>query len=138
MAQLKKSAVTLRIIGDDLVPEEITKLLGIAPTHARKKGEKWAGPKTGRVIIAKFGTWQLRAADHEPENVDAQIQEILSQTTGDLAVWRSITEKQRVDLFCSLFMAETNEGLAISPRSLTALTERGIELSLDIYAPTDD
>jgi len=70
--------------------------------------------------------------------LDGQINEILSRMTADLAVWRSITEKYRADLFCGLFMGVSNEGLSISSQPLAALGMRGIELSLDIYAGQDD
>lgn len=79
MAHVQRSVVTLRIGGDDLVPEEITKLLGAQPTATQTKGDKIVGRKTGRVRIAKMGMWRLHAKDREPEGMDAQTQEILSQ-----------------------------------------------------------
>jgi hypothetical protein len=82
--------------------------------------------------------WQLCAADREPEDMDGQIHEILSQGTGDLSIWQSIAAKYDVDLFCGLFMRVGNEGLTISPASLEALGVRCIELGLDIYGPDDD
>jgi hypothetical protein len=138
MAQLQKSAVTLRIMGDDLIPDEITKLLGASPTHAETKGDRIVGKKTGHVRIAKAGMWRLCASDCEPENMDGQIEGILSQMTGDLTVWQSITKKYHADLFCGLFMRGSNEGLTISSQSLAALGARGIEMGLDIYAGDDD
>ncbi|MEW6155831.1 MAG: DUF4279 domain-containing protein [Verrucomicrobiota bacterium] len=138
MAQLHKSAVTLRIAGDDLIPDEITKLLGASPTHTQTKGDKIVGKKTGHVRIAKCGMWRLCASDREPEDMDGQIHEILSQMTGDLSVWQSITKRYHADLFCGLFMRVGNEGLTISAASLEALGARGIELGLDIYGGDDD
>jgi hypothetical protein len=46
-----------------------------------------------------------------------------------------IASKYRVDPFCGLFMDGGNEGLTISPASLVALGQRGIELALDVYGP---
>jgi hypothetical protein len=138
MAQLHKSAVTLRISGDDLIPDEITRLLGASPTHAQTKGDKIVGKKTGHVRIAKCGMWRLCASDREPEDMDGQIREILSQATDDLTVWQSITKKYHADLFCGLFMRVGNEGLTISSESLHALGARGIEMGLDIYRGDDD
>ena len=138
MARLRESVVTLRIGGDDLVPEEITKLLGTAPTHAQTKGEKIVGKKTGTITIAKAGLWRLSAANREPEDMNGQIHEILSQTTNDLAVWKNITARYWVDLYCGLFLGVSNEGLVLSPVSLAALGKRGIELALDIYSGYDD
>jgi ribosomal protein L19 len=138
MSAVKTSTVTLRIYGDDLVPQEITKMLGASPTHPKIKGEKTVGRKTGKTYIAKSGIWQLGASDREPEDIDGQIREIFSQVSADVSVWRSITKKYRVNLFCGLFMSETNDGLSISPQSLAVLAERGIELWFDIYTPIDE
>lgn len=131
------SAVTLRIIGDDLLPHEITDLLGVSPTRAQTKGDEIVGKTTGQIRIAKAGMWRLSTLDREPEDIDGQIREILSLTTSDLAVWRNITERYRADLFCGLFVRVSNEGLSISAASLEALGARGIELSLDIYGGSD-
>lgn len=130
--------MTLRVMGDDLIPDEIARLLGASPTHAKAKGEKTVGKVTGRVRVEKSGMWQLSAADHEPEDMDGQVQEILSKVTDDLAVWRGITDRYAVDLFCGLFMRRGNEGLTMSAQSLAALGVRGIGMNLDIYAGDDD
>ncbi len=70
--------------------------------------------------------------------MDGQIREILSQLSGDLSVWRSITQRYHVDLFCGLFLRESNEGLTLSSQSLAALGERGIEMGMDIYSARGD
>jgi len=138
MAQVQKSSVCLRICGDDLVPAAITRLLGAKPTAAQTKGEKIIGRKTGHVRIAKMGMWRLNAKQREPEDMDTQIHEILSQVTSDLTVWRNISEKYQIDLFCGLFLGGSNEGMTLSAQSLAALGERGVEMGLDIYSGSDD
>lgn len=138
MAHVQRSVVTLRIGSEDLIPDEITKLLGATPTHTQTKGEQIVGRKTGHVRIAKMGMWRLCAKDREPEDMDGQIEELLRQTTSDLAVWRSIGEKHEIDLFCGLFLGVSNEGMSLSSKSLAALGERGIQLALDIYSGDDE
>ena len=123
----------MRIIGDDLDPAEITRLLGCAPSAAQTRGEQIFGRNGASVRIAGTGAWQLEATDREPEDLDGQIKELLSKLTDDVTVWTLIAEKYRVDLFCGLFMNQSNEGLSITPESLAALGLRGIELGLDIY-----
>jgi len=136
LAQLHKSAATLRIAGDDLVPQEISNLLGGTPTLARTKGETIIGPKTGKTRIARTGQWHLDANDREPEDLNGQISEILGQITGDLEVWRLLSQKYEIDLFCGWFMKEGGEGLEVSAESLAALGDRGIKLGVCLYAPT--
>jgi hypothetical protein len=53
------SAAALRIIGDDLLPEEITLILGCQPTSANVKGRVIPGKKTGRERISRTGGWHL-------------------------------------------------------------------------------
>ena len=134
MAQLQKSVVALRIAGDDLIPDEITKLLGATPTYAQTKGDRIVGEKTGHVRVVKLGMWHLCAQDREPEDINGQIHEILSQMPDDPALWQSITKRYQIDLFCGLFMDASNEGLTVSAQSLAALGTRGIEIGLEIYA----
>lgn len=138
MAHMERSVVSLRIIGDSLVPDNISELLGSPPTHAPINGETLIGKKTGIKRVAKFGMWQMSVADSEPENLDGQIEEILGKLTDNLVVWSKISEQFEVDFFCGLFMGGSNEGLSLSPRTLAALGERGIELGLDIYAPDEE
>lgn len=129
---------TLRIMGDDLAPEEITKLLGCPSTKSQAKGEVIRGKNTHRERIANTGMWQLTASDREPEDLNGQVLDLLSKLTPDLIVWSAIRQRFKIDLFCGLFMKESNEGAVISPETLRFLGERGIELSLDIYAPTKE
>ena len=88
--------------------------------------------------IVKSGLWRLNASRREPENLDGQVQEILARLTDNLTVWTDISRRFEIDLFCGLFMKETNEGLTISADVLAALGQRGIEIGLDIYGPGDD
>jgi len=132
MAAFDHSLVALRFFGDDLLPDEISALLGATPTVSHHKGEELKGSQSGTVRIARTGSWRLSAPRREPEDLEAQIFEILDQLTGDLAIWESLA-RFRPDLFCGLFMGSGNDGVSLSPRALLALGQRGIELGLDIY-----
>jgi len=88
--------------------------------------------------VVGFGLWRLDATDTEPEDVDSQVSEILAKLTSNLEAWSALGKQFRVELFCEWFMDEGNEGLSISPGNLIALGVRGIELQLDIYAPSAD
>jgi hypothetical protein len=138
MARLQESVATLRISGESLIPEVISKMLGSDPTHSQIKGEPITGPKAEKESVAKFGLWLLGASDCEPENINGQVEAILGMLTDDLKVWTRIREEFEIDLFCGLFMGSSNEGLSISPQTLAALGLRSIELSLDIYYADED
>jgi hypothetical protein len=78
--------------------------------------------------------WRLQSASTEPADVDAQIDEILTQLTTDMTVWTELAQRFSVDLFCGWFMKRGNEAVSIEPASLTALGDRHILLDLDLYA----
>ena len=132
MGVIDHSLATLRFFGDDLVPDEITGLLGANPTVSYRKDQELVGSKTGTVRIAKTGSWRLSAVRRKPEDIEAQIVEILGQLTQDLGVWESLSQYQP-DLFCGLFMSSSNDGLPLSAKTLLSLGQRGIALALDIY-----
>ena len=54
-----RAFATFRIVGDDLIPSEITDILRLFPTKSYAKGEKHdAGRRAGQ-IIGKTGVWYL-------------------------------------------------------------------------------
>lgn len=136
MARLYKAVATLRIVGDDLIPSEISMLLGAEPTISREKGKEWLTPRGDR-RIAITGQWHLHASDAEPENINAQVAELLGKLTPELSVWNKLSAHFEIDLFCGWFMQESNEGVEISPLTLKNLGERGIMLGIDLYGPDE-
>jgi len=135
MAHLERSVATLRIMGDELVPDEISKLLSAVPTEAHRKGHQFPSGPSGRIVTRNSGMWRLSATETEPEDLDGQVSELLGQVTSDLSVWSDLATRFRIDLFCGWFMGSGNEGVAISPETMLALGKRSILLSLDIYGP---
>lgn len=133
MGSIQKSVATLRIFGDCLIPADMSRRLGCSATAFQKKGDVILGKRTGTKRLARTGMWSLHSTDHEPENLDMQIVELLSKVTSDMDLWGDLAQTCRVDLFCGLFMGSGNDGLTVSPDSLAALGQRRIVLALDIY-----
>lgn len=131
------SRCTLRLYGDALDPDAVTAALGCAPSRGWRKGDRRVGPKSGRVVIERTGGWLLYAEDREPEDLPAQIREVLDRLNDDPAVWADLRTRCRIDMFCGVFMASGNDGLEFEPDVLLALAMRGIKLSLDIYDAED-
>lgn len=133
MAQINKSSVALRICGDSLSPQKISELLGCDATYMHLKGDTRIGKVTGTKLVHKSSIWSLRPPQQTSEQLDNQIHELLAMLSTDLQVWKDISSQYSVDVYCGLFLAMTNEGLEIKPKTLLDLGERGIQLSLDIY-----
>ena len=62
------------------------------------------------------------------------MEEILGGVTKDLSIWQQMAQTSSIDLFCGVWLDGSSEEFHISPATLTKLGERGIRLSLDIYA----
>jgi Domain of unknown function (DUF4279) len=132
MAAINRAVAALRIVGEELNPSEITRMLGAEPTYSHSKGDVLIRPR-GR--IAKLGMWRLEALPLEPSDFNAQVASLLDPLTQDLCAWGELSSKYSISLFCGWFMGESNEGEDLSPKTLMALGSRGISLALDIYAP---
>lgn len=136
MGVLDHSIATLRLSGDDLVPENISALLGAAPTESWRKGQELIGSSTSNARLAATGSWRLKARRREPEDLEGQVFELLSQLTNDLTIWNSLSS-YKPNLFCGIFMGSGNDGLPLSSKAMLALGQRGIALDLDIYDSVD-
>lgn len=131
---MKRSAASLRVFGEALDPDEITRLLGKPPSGAHRKGDV-VGPRKNRV--APQGSWRLAANDREPGDLDSQVEEILGGITDDLSIWRHIGQMSAIDLFCGVWLDGSAEEFYLSPATLIKLGERGIWLTLDTYAAVE-
>ncbi len=123
----EQTDASLSVLGDDLDPDEITALMGHAPSRAQRQGQMMAlrpgmtQPRVARRTshVARRGLWRLRASSQNSGDLEAQISEVLAALPIDLTLWRVLTER-----------------VCLSPRVLLALVERGIAFDLDIYGPS--
>jgi hypothetical protein len=139
MAVVRDTVAAIRINGDDLVPAEVTTLLGADPTGSHAKGDaKTFSPSGATYPPWRSGNWHLSSEHSESGDLDGQICDLLSRVTSDLAIWRQLKERFEVDMHCGLFMALPNEVCVLSAETLRALGDRGIKLFLELYDPSEE
>jgi hypothetical protein len=121
--------VSLRILGDALEPDEITKLLGYAPTKAYRKGE----PNERNQLPAWTGIWNLSIKSND--ELETVVEALLEKLPTDLVIWRELAAHYRIDIFCGIWFeaARLNGGFGLSPTLMMALAERGLTIGFDIY-----
>jgi hypothetical protein len=126
---------SLRILGASLDPDEITRLLGVAPTTAGRKGSVIEGRTGNRERMT--GVWALATerASTDGWAVEEVVAELLAAVPSDQHLWESIAERYTVDLFLGLFMSSDNQGFDISPDLLSQMAARRWRLSADVYGP---
>jgi hypothetical protein len=133
MPHLHHSFAALRIGGDSLKPDAISRLLGSRPTLAYVKGQ--IEPSKGKAIIRETGGWHLDAAEQQPGNLDAHVAELFGRVNNDLSAWATLSGEYKIDLFCVYFMSEADGSVEVSAQTLKVLGDRGIKLGLRTYAP---
>ena len=136
MAAVARSVASLRIVGDSVKVAELTHLMGREPSQAYEMGEEFE--VRGRVLTRKGGMWMIRVPASEPESLDAQIAELLGSVSASVETWQTLSERFRLNVFCGLFMEESNEGFSLEPATLSALAERKIAIDFDVYAPSTE
>jgi hypothetical protein len=129
--------ISLRVFGDDLDPDEVSRLLGCQPTKCQVKGEVIVGRHSGLRREARTGSWILESDDERSMRLDEQIVNLLARVTRDLAAWEELTERYKADLFCGLFLEEENRACRLSAEVMRRLAERGLSIGFDIYAVFD-
>jgi hypothetical protein len=127
--------VSLRVIGDDLDPDEVTRLLGVEPSTAAKKGRLREGTKSQ--TPQRAGIWTLDLGKSREWLLEDLITAVLDRVPVSLEVWRQLGARYKIDLFCGLFLERWNRGVDLSPGLLHRIAERGLALSFDIYCDDD-
>jgi hypothetical protein len=125
--------VSLRLVGHDLDPAEVSRFLGCEPTEAGCTGELARRPDGSTRPIAK-GFWRW-SSGRQAADVADQIEALLARLTSDLAVWESLSRRYDANLFCGLFLETTNRGFELPASLLAAIAARHLRIGFDIYAP---
>lgn len=121
MPEPARIMVALRVMGDALVPEEVTRLLGVEPTANARTGDV-RRTRSGREVAYSTNLWLLEAE---------------AASSGDPAFWRGLSHRFHCDLFCGLFVDGGNARAGSRPEVLAMLGEPGLRLDLDMYACAD-
>jgi len=124
--------IELRVSGDDLDPDRITRMLGVNPTLSARKGE--AVDVAGVPVTQSTGIWSYSLpASPEWELGDA-IDTLLERLPHDPALWESLTGWASAAVVCGLYVHGVDRAAALPPDTLARLSERRLALNLRIRA----
>jgi hypothetical protein len=74
-ADTVKTFAALRIVGDQLIPEQVTRILKIAPTRAYAKGQSYYGGERTGQLVGKTGVWYF--ATHRTVASDSLVDHLM-------------------------------------------------------------
>jgi uncharacterized protein DUF4279 len=122
--------IELRVTADDLDPERVTRMLGVNPTLAARKGDEV--DKGGVPVAQRTGTWSYALpASPEWELGDA-IDTLLEQLPHDPALWESLAGWATASVVCGLYIHGVDRAADLAPDTLARLAERRLALRLEI------
>lgn len=125
--------VALRVTGDDLEPERITRMLGVNPTFAARRGEEI--DRDGVPVAQRTGIWSFALPASPEWELGDGIDTLLERLPGDPALWESLAGWATVAVVCELFVHDVDRGAVLPPDTLARLAERRLALELEIHGP---
>ena len=128
-----KTSITLAIYGDDLIPEEISQLLGCEAEYIRC-GER----RSPRASPYKRSAWLLNHKGDSPITAEEIIREILSKISADSGIWKELSSRYDVQVRIAIHMENWNKGFDLSAETVQQIADLGAKMVFDIYAYVDE
>lgn len=129
-------SLTLRIMGEDLVPADVSAVLRCSPDQAWSKGEEWV--VAGQKRLRSFGMWSIHGADTDGRGFERELLRLLDRISNDELVWDHLNAQFDVDVFCGVHLNAWNRGFSLSPLVLQRLAARRLRIDFDIYCNVED
>jgi hypothetical protein len=129
-------SMSLRVWGDLVIPDEVSKSLGSAPTSSYRKGDIHGGKKTGRTFKNYTGLWRLKSALPRTATFEQHATALLSQVTSDPSIWDRLNDRHKLELFCGVFVLKNSVNQVFDvPAQLTRmLSDRHLAIVFDCYS----
>jgi hypothetical protein len=125
--------LTLGIYSENLDPDEISRLLGCAPSRAHRRGDaRRSGPPWHE------GAWLLSVEGKSPTGPDELVRLLLARLPVDDGLWADLRSRFRLRLGFGIFTERWNRGFELSADAVRRINTLGAGLGFDIYADLED
>lgn len=127
--------ITVRITSQDLVPEEVTEILGCEPDESQQKGKPLLREDGSIKRIPKFGAWELIARPKDTDEWDCceAAMELLRRLPSDTNKWLLLSKRYKICILFALSFESSNKEFSLSNEFLKYTGLRGIFAGFDIY-----
>jgi hypothetical protein len=126
--------LSLSVSGQELDPDDISKLLGVAPSRIVRIGER-IYPSNPRSRISDVGILELSLDPSATDDSDVvkAAERLISQAAATPSAWLALPAGCTVYLDAGIHMTAMSGGFWMSPTLMKLLGERNIEARFDIY-----
>lgn len=126
-------SATLRIHGDGVPFDEISRLLGVEPTHSHRKGEQ----RRQDSVPYREDAWHLRAPLSETEPLQLHLDALWQIVEPQVAYLKALKEQFWVDVFCGYRSNCDIAGFEISHQCLRLFTALEIPFGVSVIVTPD-
>jgi len=127
--------VSLRLMGDGLLVDEIEGILGLVPSLSGKKGEPY---RFGKDYLSNVWVWEYPEGSDVP--FEGQINGLLSVVEPKKSALKAILSRAGVEgeIFLGFGSENGQGGAYFSPVLLARISACGLAIGLDLYPPGGD
>ena len=122
----RRFRASLRISGDRLDTNELSRALGLTPTHTHRKGDPHAGGFRSNTI------WIFEPAVDRTRPLDEHIMALWDAVRPNIPYLRELKQKFRVDIFCGYRSNSDNAGFVVDYRCLGLFAELEIPFGVSV------
>jgi hypothetical protein len=125
---------SLRIVGNDLEPDEISQQLGLRPDQSHRRGDSRVGKSGARYAPYSNGLWSFRSRAKPTDDLETHLMSLCDELQPLADVLDDLrTRGLELDVFAGVFGLDGNAVLRIGAATLSRLGQLGLELALDVY-----
>ena len=137
MPTIDRSTVSIRFSGQDLDPDELTRVLSYSTLESIRPQYHTRIHRGRSKSPIEKGIWSLGYGEIDSVDLELKIETLLNKLTDDLKVWHQIASQYKGNVFCGLFLDGWNRGFELSSELLEKLANRKLKIGFDIYSPVD-
>lgn len=135
---MHRYTVELRISGQTLDPDEVTRVLGLVPTRVARKGEPKVDGGTSQWTANMWGFELVPPGKDDWSSLSDGLQALLRSFGPIRDRLHAYSRGNELYLWCGHFTSSFDGGPSLSPTLLKALGDFGVELILDTYCDCAD
>jgi len=131
-------SANIRVTGDELDPDEITSILGVAPYISRRRGDVGTSA-SGKQTVSKFGYWVWKTEDALGVlTVNEHISQLQSRFAHTEATLRALPNAEHTWIDVCIATEDADERDArveflLDVRSIAALHTLGLPIEFNVY-----
>lgn len=131
-------AVSFRIIGAEVDPEEVSDLLGLQPSVSHRLGDPHYGKQGRRYADYNEGLWALNSPLGEDRPLGEHLQYLeLKLKERELALREFRSKGYRLDCFIGIFEIGDGDEVFLSASELKVLVDLGLDVCFDLFTLDD-